>query len=115
MIWRHSRPTLHSCVRSGSRLQAGGVVFNSTKTGQSIASILALSSPEPDQHQPHIKITGHVRTIRNQKRHSFVKVGDGSTTSELQALLQPAQAEGYVTRQNFAADVEIQGLTRFRV
>lgn len=65
-----------------------------TKATNNIASILAL--PEAAEHlAPRtIEVTAHVRTIRNQKRHSFVELGDGSTTASLQALLEPAQATG---------------------
>ena len=103
MLWRHSRPILQSCTKSWCRvlrLHAPRTVSSTTKAGRSIASILALPSPGPDQQHPRIEVTGHIRTIRNQKRRSFVKLGDGSTTSELQALLKPAQAEWYVAQQD---------------
>ena len=59
---------------------------------QSIASILALPPLDEDQAPRKLVVTGHVRTVRNQKRHSFVEIGDGSTIHSLQALLDPAQA-----------------------
>jgi len=59
---------------------------------QSIASILALPTLDEDQTPRKLVVTGHVRTVRNQKRHSFVEIGDGSTIHSLQALLNPSQA-----------------------
>jgi aspartyl/asparaginyl-tRNA synthetase len=60
-----------------------------------IASILCKASEEQKAlHPKAISVVGHVRTIRNQKRWSFVELGDGSTTSTLQALLKPEQAKG---------------------
>ena len=38
-----------------------------------------------------------VRTIRNQRHHCFIKLGDGSTLREVQAVLSPSQAEGVST------------------
>ncbi|KAL8794146.1 MAG: hypothetical protein Q9195_003331 [Heterodermia aff. obscurata] len=70
---------------------------NATLTpDQDIATIL---NRKPDQHgtlQP-TRVIGTVRTIRNQKRRSFVEIGDGSTSRSLQALLEPHQAEGLGT------------------
>ena len=60
---------------------------------QDIATVL---NRKPDQYgtlQP-TRVIGTVRTIRNQKRRSFVEIGDGSTSRSLQALLEPHQAEG---------------------
>ena len=59
----------------------------------SIATLLA-TPPRGDAHT--ITAVGSVRTIRNQKQRSFVELGDGSTVHSLQALLEPAQAEGSV-------------------
>jgi len=53
-------------------------------------------------------VTGHIRTIRNQKRRSFVEIGDGSTIRSLQALLDPAQAISLGT----GTAVTISGLWR---
>lgn len=38
-----------------------------------------------------------MRTIRNQKRIAFIKIGDGSTTEELQAVIDPSQVKGIGT------------------
>ena len=62
---------------------------------QDIATILATDPGKEDSLQP-TRVVGTVRTIRNQKRRSFVELGDGSTSRSLQALLEPHQAEGQV-------------------
>ena len=60
-----------------------------------IASVL--DSPLNDDPQPReVQITGHIRTVRSQKKRAFVSLGDGTTTRSLQALLDPPQAAGYV-------------------
>ena len=61
----------------------------------SIASVLARPAAELEGRE--ITVTGTVRTIRTQKHHAFLKLGDGSTATELQALLSPAQAQGLHT------------------
>lgn len=62
---------------------------------QDIASLLQSSSSSQDGSAiGEVEVTGHVRTIRNQKRISFLELGDGSTSESLQALLKPEQAPG---------------------
>ena len=68
---------------------------NEPKPFLSIASLLGLPSPEHDQFPHPVEVTGHIRTVRNQKRLSFVELGDGSTTQSLQALLEPSLAKGW--------------------
>ena len=53
-----------------------------------------------------VQLTGHIRTIRNQKHRSFAKMGDGSTTEEIQVLLDPVQAKGLAT----GTSVSVSGL-----
>lgn len=102
MIWRAFR-VLHRCPRSRiptspfpsplllqSRAQSASALRT---TKPNVAAVLD-SKPSDDGHA--ITVTGSVRTIRNQKHHSFLELGDGSTTRTLQALLEPAQADGYV-------------------
>ena len=101
MIWRSFRVS-HRCPRSRtpnspfpslllqSRAQSASA-FRTTKPN--VAAVLD-SKPSDDGHA--ITMTGSVRTIRNQKHRSFLELGDGSTTRTLQALLEPAQADGYV-------------------
>ena len=62
---------------------------------RSISDILDLPPAVNGSEPFHIEATGHVRTVRNQKRMSFVELGDGSTTRSLQAILDPPQAEKY--------------------
>ena len=60
---------------------------------ESIAAILAREPSETGQVVP-IRVTGSVRTVRKQKRHCFLEIGDGSTSRTLQAVLEPQLAEG---------------------
>lgn len=59
-----------------------------------IASLLARPPLSDDQESQHVVVTGFVRTVRNQKLRSFVEIGDGSTATPLQAVLDPHQAKG---------------------
>lgn len=68
-----------------------------------MASILALTPAAEDQS---LQVTGHIRTIRHQKHRSFAKIGDGSTTEEIQVLLDPVQAKGLAT----GTSVDVSGL-----
>ena len=67
-----------------------------TSRDQSIATILA-TDPACGEPLQRTRVVGTVRTIRNQKRRSFVEIGDGSTSHSLQALLEPHQARGQVS------------------
>ena len=60
---------------------------------ESIAAILAKEPSETGPVVP-ILVTGSVRTVRKQKRHCFLEIGDGSTSRTLQAVLEPQLAEG---------------------
>ena len=73
--------------------QASRHVSTLTSNDKTIATILAT---DPDTSLQPTRVIGTVRTIRNQKRHSFVEIGDGSTSRPLQALLEPHQGEGQV-------------------
>ena len=99
MIWRYFLVS-HGC--SGSRIPNSpfpSLVLKSRAHSASavrtlkpnVAAVLN-SKPTDDCHA--ITVTGSVRTIRNQKNRSFLELGDGSTTRTLQALLEPAQADG---------------------
>ena len=59
-----------------------------------IAQILDIAPQELPQQ---LTVVGFVRTVRNQKRFSFVELGDGSTPHSLQAVLEPSLAQGYVS------------------
>ncbi|SLM33553.1 asparaginyl-trna synthetase [Lasallia pustulata] len=70
------------------------------------SSILALP-PVTEGHEPlDITVLASVRTVRNQKKRSFVELGDGSTIHSLQAVLEPSQCRGLTT----GTSVEISGL-----
>lgn len=66
-----------------------------------VASVLSIASEE----SVPVRVLSTIRTIRRQKKHTFAKLGDGSTTSELQVLLSSSQAEGLST----GTSVEISG------
>ena len=61
---------------------------------ESIAAILAREPSEETGQVVPILVTGSVRTVRKQKRHCFLEIGDGSTSRTLQAILEPQLAEG---------------------
>ncbi|KAI1762896.1 asparaginyl-tRNA synthetase [Hypoxylon sp. FL1150] len=48
----------------------------------------------PLQPIPGIKIDGFIRSIRAQKKHHFVALGDGSSLDPIQAVIPSDQAEG---------------------
>ena len=62
---------------------------------QNIATILDFRPSTEQQESQPIVVTGHVRTVRNQKARSFVEIGDGSSIHSLQAIVAPWQAVGY--------------------
>ncbi|KAL9595156.1 MAG: hypothetical protein Q9219_006612 [cf. Caloplaca sp. 3 TL-2023] len=106
MVWRLSRhqrlpqlrPTRSSCVRN---------FFTTPQDIPTIANAFALQTRN-DLSSTSILVTGTVRTIRKQKRHAFLEVGDGSSVQNLQAVLSPEQAEGLST----GASVAVQGFWR---
>ncbi|CAJ2509065.1 Uu.00g140910.m01.CDS01 [Anthostomella pinea] len=57
----------------------------------SIASLLDLKPAGPVSE---IKVDGHVRSVRAQKKQHFVSLGDGSSMESLQAVVPADQAEG---------------------
>ena len=90
--WSQNRSPPNHTARTASH-NALTLTSKDQDQDQDIATIL---NRKPDQHgtlQP-TRVIGTVRTIRNQKRRSFVEIGDGSTSRSLQALLEPHQAEG---------------------
>ncbi|KAI0179760.1 asparaginyl-tRNA synthetase [Hypoxylon sp. FL1284] len=64
--------------------------FNST-VPTSIAGLLDFQPHEPVSE---VKVDGFVRSVRAQKRHHFVSLGDGSSLESLQAVVPADQAEG---------------------
>ena len=94
MLWRSSHPL------PLARLKPNCIVKRSRKqwySGQNcVAAILSSAKAiDADPVPRKVQVTGHVRTIRNQKRISFAAIGDGSTTAELQTIMNPVQAKGY--------------------
>lgn len=85
-----SRPPFHQWYSSGR----GGLSI----VNPNIAAVLATPPSTESQPGEQITVVGFVRTIRNQKLRSFVEVGDGSTVYPLQAVLEPLQAKGSVSR-----------------
>ncbi|KAI1362179.1 hypothetical protein F5Y08DRAFT_283445 [Xylaria arbuscula] len=56
-----------------------------------VSSFLQFKS---DEAVDDVKIDGYVRSVRAQKRHHFVTIGDGSSFESLQAVVPADQAEG---------------------
>ncbi|KAJ8129732.1 hypothetical protein O1611_g3898 [Lasiodiplodia mahajangana] len=48
----------------------------------------------PKEAVADVKVNGYVRSVRAQKRHHFVALGDGSSLESLQAVVPADQAEG---------------------
>ena len=107
MTWR-SFHLSHRCSRSripnspfpySLLLQSRAHCASAVRTTKPNVAAVLNSKPSDDCHA--VTVTGSVRTIRNQKYRSFLELGDGSTTQTLQALLEPAQADGYVLTSQF--------------
>ncbi|KAI1130629.1 asparaginyl-tRNA synthetase [Nemania abortiva] len=56
-----------------------------------VSSLLELT---PSEAIADVRIDGYVRSVRAQKRHHFVALGDGSSLQSLQAVVPADQAEG---------------------
>lgn len=80
-------------------------IFTATQSVPNVASALA-SRILDDRNKSRIEVVGAVRTIRKQKHHAFLEVGDGSSVHSLQAVLKPDQAEGLST----GTSVAVQGV-----
>ena len=95
MLWRsvYRVPRL-SCRTASQSTVIGRGVSRAHDGRRTIAEILDSARSGAAPSTEPIKIIGHIRTIRNQKRLSFAKLGDGSTTEELQVIIEPSQAKG---------------------
>lgn len=100
MLWRllrHHRPapTGWSCRHALQFFGRSRQRYFSSNTNSlpTIKSVLALRAIQDYAHTP-IQVSGSVRTIRKQKRHAFLEIGDGSTLHSLQVVLNPDQAQG---------------------
>ncbi|KAI1734637.1 hypothetical protein F4680DRAFT_437785 [Xylaria scruposa] len=58
------------------------------------STISGLLDFKPKEAVENVKIDGYVRSVRAQKRHHFVALGDGSSLKSLQAVVPVDQAEG---------------------
>ncbi|KAI0122488.1 asparaginyl-tRNA synthetase [Daldinia grandis] len=76
--------------------------FISTTVPSSIADFLNFKPQEPVSD---VNIHGFVRSVRAQKRHHFVSLGDGSSLEPLQAVVPADQAKGL----NIGAAVRLHG------
>ncbi|CAG8977153.1 hypothetical protein HYALB_00003374 [Hymenoscyphus albidus] len=83
--------TRHTKSRSFSSTSQYG--SDTASTTISIASLLDRGPADPN----NVCVNGFVRSVRSQKRRSFVDLGDGSTLEPLQALLSPEQAQSLST------------------
>ena len=52
---------------------------------------------ENDRDEATVTVHGFVQSVRKQKKIAFAALSDGSSLEPLQAVLQPEQAEKYVT------------------
>jgi len=69
--------------------------FASTTLRRLPPTIRQLLAQEPDP-QTILSITGHVKSVRKQKRVTFAAVNDGSCLEGLQAVLSPDDAHEFV-------------------
>ncbi|KAI1262087.1 asparaginyl-tRNA synthetase [Xylariaceae sp. FL1019] len=60
----------------------------------SASTVSNLLDSKPDASVGNVRIEGYVRSVRAQKRHHFVSLGDGSSLESLQAVVPADQAEG---------------------
>lgn len=50
---------------------------------------------KPTDTVTDVKVDGFIRSVRAQKKHHFVSLGDGSSIDSLQAVVPADQAEGW--------------------
>ncbi|KAI0487157.1 hypothetical protein F4859DRAFT_328368 [Xylaria cf. heliscus] len=81
-----------------SRTYRSRFIVRSASSSASISTIPATISGlldfKPDEAVQNVKIDGYVRSVRAQKRHHFVALGDGSSLQSLQAVVPADQTEG---------------------
>lgn len=58
-------------------------------------TIAAILDSKPLDAINDVEVSGFVRSVRSQKRHHFVSLGDGSSLEPLQAVVPADQAEGW--------------------
>jgi asparaginyl-tRNA synthetase len=50
---------------------------------------------KPEQESADVKVNGFIRSVRAQKKHHFISLGDGTSLDSLQAVVPADQAEGW--------------------
>ena len=60
----------------------------------STATVAALLETPASNTPGDVAVTGFVRSVRKQKKHAFVTLGDGSSYEPLQAVVHPDHAHG---------------------
>ena len=81
------------CIRVHEARRAFGISHTRSER-VSVAHLLSAQSEAQD-----VDVHGWIRSIRRQKKITFAVVGDGSTTSAIQAVLKPEDAAPYESRQ----------------
>ena len=69
--------------------------FASTASRRLPPTIRQLLAQEPDPHTT-LSVTGHIKSVRKQKRVAFAALNDGSCPEGLQAVLSPDHAHPFV-------------------
>lgn len=89
VLLRTSRRPLAALLRRSPREHARRL--RSTQP-DSVAGFLEW---RPTEGVPDVNVNGYVRSVRAQKRHHFISLGDGTSTEPLQAVVPADQAEGW--------------------
>ncbi|KAI1174512.1 asparaginyl-tRNA synthetase [Nemania sp. FL0916] len=88
--WPRTNPTRFIIPSASSAFSASSRASISLSP-VNISGLLALEPSEPVED---VNIQGYVRSIRAQKHHHFVALGDGSSLKSLQAVVPADKAEG---------------------
>ncbi|KAI9368300.1 hypothetical protein BJX61DRAFT_230462 [Aspergillus egyptiacus] len=97
-IWRRTFTT--SLARLNHRPTTGPALLR-------CAEVLRSSQQKPcSLEDQEIKIHGHIRSVRKQKRFAFAEISDGSAVEPVQAILNPSQAAELST----GTTIEISGV-----
>jgi len=90
-LWLKASASPFTCRNLPTR-----VAHSTSSTAQRPASspVAALLQDREAGEVPDVRVDGFVRSVRSQKRHSFVSLGDGSSLDPLQAVIPADHAEG---------------------
>ena len=80
--------------------------FASTTSQRLPPTIFQLLAQEHDP-QTVLSVTGHIKSVRKQKRVAFAAVNDGSCPEGLQAVLNPDDAHAFVMSLLFRVSVSL--------